>query len=420
MKYVYAILAVLLTVSVSANAVIVQTIKLKDGSELSGYIKQQNLDGTMIISSDRAVVCLANSDNSVSISTGTNYGEESLSEAWIEWAEKYDEFEGVKGNRKLLLNDVSVKGGNSATKVKILERGAVVKYLQLEKGVEFSVKWDDVVSIKGERRPKNALSGIDRIFQLKSGVTVEGQYAEETDSTISLYLSNGEIQTYKTLDVVKYTYKAINPNQSIFEQSPLLDVVTCKNGTPPIKGIITEQNYLSNSDEQNYIIVRQEGDIISSIKISDIKNVRKEDNGDKYVPKYDILLSEGDVVVNRGEVVFVNVKENESRIVLDSISRKVTIPVGKGGVTEICVEYRNSNYINVEMFQLVKLTTMKVKKDTIYSFTYKDLASDAVYKATSIETSKNKTTKAVYKVDHSGKFALYDSKSKRAIPVIVK
>lgn len=420
MKRICAILVGLLAVGGVANAVIVQTIKLKDGTELSGYIKQQNLNGTMTISADKAIVCIDNSHNKVSISAGTNYDEASLSEAWIEWAEQNDEFEGLKGNRKLQLNDVSMAGGGSANKVKILERGAVVKYLRLDKGVEYKVKWADVVTIKGERRPKNALSGIDRIFQLKNGTTVEGQYAEETDSTISLYLNNGEVQTFKTLNVVKYTYKPINPNQNIFEQSPLIDVVTCKNGAT-VTGIITEQNYLSNSDEKNYIIVRQDGDVISSIKISDIKTVRKEDNSSRYKPKYDILLSEGDVVVNRGEVVFVGVKESDSGIVLDSISNKVTIPFGQGKETEISVEYRNSNYVNVEMFQLVRVrTTENKKKVKTYSFTYKDLASDAVYKATSIETSKNKTTKAVYKVDSKGLYALYDSKSKKAIPVIVE
>lgn len=417
MKKIFAIVVTLLALSGVANAVIVQTIKLKDGSELSGYIKQQNLDGTMTIATDRAVVCLINSNNKVSISSGTIYGEETLNEAWIEWAERHDEFEGVKGNRKLMLNDVTTAGGKSANKVKIIERGSVVKYLQLTKD-EYNVKWNDVVAIKGERRAKNALSGIDRIFQLSSGATVEGQYAEETDSTISLYLSNGEVQTFKTLDVVKYTYKAINPNQSLLEQSPLIDVVTCRNAAV-VKGIIVEQNYLSNRDDENYILVRQEGDAIQSIKISEIKNLKKEENS-KYDPKYDILLNEGDVVVNRGEVVYVNVAEDENKVVLDSMSYKVTIPVGQGSVTEISLEYRNSNYVNTEMFQLVKLTKTQQKKGYIYSFTYKDLVSGAAYKAMSIETSKNKTTKAVYKVDKKGCFALYDARTKRAIPIYIK
>ncbi|MBQ3769509.1 MAG: hypothetical protein II866_11035 [Prevotella sp.] len=415
MKKILSIIAFALGFAGSAEAVIVQKIYLKNGSVLSGYIQKQEGNGNLTFHTDIAEICLKSKD--ATISNEKNYNIKDLGKAWIDWAEKNDEFEGVGDSRTLMLADVSSKN-KSVSRVKILERGEVVKYLEMAPNT-YRIAWKDVVSIKGEPRSKTALSGINRIYQLKSGMEFEGQYAEENDSVLTLYLNNRVRQSFKINDVVKYTFRPINPNQDIFAQSPLLDIVKTKSGAET-KGIIIEQNYTSDKDSENYFLVQQQSGAIQSIKLSDIAETRKEENP-KYDPKYDILLKEGDVVINRQEVALVNIKEQGDNIVFDSLSNKVVIDREANNNTKVTVEYRSANGSNLEAYQLVKVSkyTDKKGKESYYYFSYRDLVNATVRPA-SLETSVNHTTKAEYIVGGQGVFALYDAKSKKAIPFTIK
>lgn len=415
MKKILSIIAFALGFAGSAEAVIVQKIYLKNGSVLSGYIQKQEGNGNLTFHTDIAEICLKSKD--ATISNEKNYNIKDLGKAWIDWAEKNDEFEGVGDSRTLMLADVSSKN-KSVSRVKILERGEVVKYLEMAPNT-YRIAWKDVVSIKGEPRSKTALSGINRIYQLKSGMEFEGQYAEENDSVLTLYLNNRVRQSFKINDVVKYTFRPINPNQDIFAQSPLLDIVKTKSGAET-KGIIIEQNYTSDKDSENYFLVQQQSGAIQSIKLSDIAETRKEENP-KYDPKYDILLKEGDVVINRQEVALVNIKEQGDNIVFDSLSNKVVIDREANNNTKVTVEYRSANGSNLEAYQLVKVSkyTDKKGKESYYYFSYRDLVN-AMVRPASLETSVNHTTKAEYIVGGQGVFALYDAKSKKAIPFTIK
>ena len=415
MKKVLSILVFALSFVGTAEAIVVQKIYLKDGSVLSGYIQKQENNGDLTFHSDNAEICLKSAD--ATISNEKNYNVKDLNKAWVEWAEKNEEFEGVGDSRTLLLADVTAKS-KTVARVKILERGEVVKYLEMTPNT-YLIPWKEVVSIKGERRPKTALSGINRIYQLKSGMEFEGQYAEENDSMLTLYLSNRVRQSFKINDVIKYTFRPINPNQDIFAQSELLDIVKAKNGSET-KGIIIEQNYTSNKDAENYFLIQQQSGAIQSIKLSEIVETRKEENP-KFDPKFDILLKEGDVVVNRKEVDVVAIKEDGDNIVLDSISEKVVIDKDPHNNTKVIVEYRNASGANIEAYQVVKVKKEadKKSKDIVYSFSYRDLVN-ATYRPVSIETSVNHTTKAEYIVGGNGVFVLYDAKNKKAMPFVIK
>ena len=130
------------------------------------------------------------------------------------------------------------------------------------------------------------------------------------------------------------------------------------------------------------------------------------------------MLNNGDVVINRKPVNFVKVVEEDDVLVLDSIG-KMALKTDASGKAQITVEYRLDDNAGLEAFQLVKVTETKVKKQMIYSFSYKDLVN-AVTHAIKIETSVNKTTKAEYELYRKGVYALYDAKKKRAIPFIVQ
>lgn len=404
-----------LAIAGSAEAVIVQKIYLKDGSVLSGYIQKQDDNGNLTIHSDVAEICLKSSQ--ATISNEKNYTVGELDKNWVEWAEKNEAFEGTGNQRTLYLADVTSKS-KTVAKVKIIERGELVRYLEMSPDI-YTIPWKDVLAIKGEKRCKTALSGINRIFQLKSGMEFEGQYAEETDSLLTLYLNNGIRQSFKINDVIKYTFRPINPNQDIFAQSELLNIVKTKNGNET-KGIIIEQNYTSAKDSENYFLVQQPSGAIQSIKVSDILETRKEENP-KFNPKFDVLLKEGEVLINRQEVVMTGITEKGENSVLDSLSEKVVIKKDPQNNTRVTVEYRNANGANIEAYQVVKVNKIENKKEkkTMYGVSYRDLVNSTI-RPVSIETSVNHTTKAEYIVGGQGTFALYDAKNKKAIPFIIK
>ena len=404
-----------LAIAGSAEAVIVQKIYLKDGSVLSGYIQKQDDNGNLTIHSDVAEICLKSSQ--ATISNEKNYTESELDKNWVAWAEKNEAFEGTGNQRTLYLADVTSKS-KTVAKVKIIERGELVRYLEMSPDI-YTIPWKDVLAIKGEKRCKTALSGINRIFQLKSGMEFEGQYAEETDSLLTLYLNNGIRQSFKINDVIKYTFRPINPNQDIFAQSELLNIVKTKNGNET-KGIIIEQNYTSAKDSENYFLVQQPSGAIQSIKVSDILETRKEENP-KFDPKFDVLLKEGEVLINRQEVVMTGITEKGENSVLDSLSEKVVIKKDPQNNTRVTVEYRNANGANIEAYQVVKVNKIENKKEkkTMYGVSYRDLVNSTI-RPVSVETSVNHTTKAEYIVGGQGTFALYDAKNKKAIPFIIK
>ncbi len=415
MKKILSIMVAALAIAGSAEAVIVQKIYLKDGSVLSGYIQKQDDNGNLTIHSDVAEICLKSSQ--AIISNEKNYTVGELDKNWVEWAEKNEAFEGTGNQRTLYLADVTSKS-KTVAKVKIIERGELVRYLEMSPDI-YTIPWKDVLAIKGEKRCKTALSGINRIFQLKSGMEFEGQYAEETDSLLTLYLNNGIRQSFKINDVIKYTFRPINPNQDIFAQSELLNIVKTKNGNET-KGIIIEQNYTSAKDSENYFLVQQPSGAIQSIKVSDILETRKEENP-KFDPKFDVLLKEGEVLINRQEVVMTGITEKGENSVLDSLSEKVVIKKDPQNNTRVTVEYRNANGANIEAYQVVKVNKIENKKEkkTMYGVSYRDLVNSTI-RPVSVETSVNHTTKAEYIVGGQGTFALYDAKNKKAIPFIIK
>lgn len=428
-------------VMTASNAVVVQQMVLKNGTVLYGYIQQQDGNGTMTFHTDKAIVSV---DNYIVSVNDDVRSENSLDDKWKEWAEDNDAYASRNGDNELVLNNLSfhkydnpndsvayiskkkddwgfedylAETGKVIRGVKVLERGVKVKYVELTPNT-YVVSWDDVFSIKADRRAKNALSGIDRVYQLKSGLTVEGQYAEETLNTMGLYLKGGMTQTFNLDDVVKFNLRPINSTQDIFEQSELLDVIRRKNGGE-LRGLIIEQSQTSGKNAEKYFLIRQPNGTTESVLVSTITELRKEENP-QFNPKYDVILKAGETMLNGTLVKNVRVQETEDGLVLDSVMTNVTVLMpSASSVESVVLQYRLPNGGNAEQYQLAKVQSMKKKKEVCYGFSYKDLAA-ASSRPLSVETSVNNTTRAEYKVSAAGVYALYDARSKTAITFEVK
>lgn len=399
----------------NASAIVVQKVHLKDGSVLNGYIEKQDVNGLLNISTDNAIICVKS--DSVTIANEQMYSESELNEAWIQWATENDAFQIQNDVKKLALCDIIIKDGKNQThytKVRILEKGTgtITKFLEMIPN-KHTCKWSDVEKVCADKRSKTELSGVNRTYQLRKGSAFTGEYAEETDSTLSLYLNDGSVMTFKTNDVIKYTFSPINPNQSLFEQTSLVDVVE-SNST--IEGIIVEQSYTSHNDSVNYIVVQQDNGTRQEIKIADIKSTSKKLNP-SYKPLTDILLSPNEFVVNRKSVEFFDVTEHGDYLLLEKfVADSLKKDMEFTSSTQIIVECNMENDVHkVQQIKLVKMKPIQLKKKTtFYGFSYKDLVS-SVYSPSNVETSVNKTTKIVYQIKESGYYALYDSNGKKAI-----
>lgn len=411
-----------------AKAIVVHRVLLKNGTVLNGYIHDVS-NGIIVFQSDDASIVadifgLEVSDKIVKA--------DRLDSVWVDWANKMDAFEGSNDDRTLTLSDITFAGNTQAdskdakgfayyllqkgrvSDVRVLERGAQVKYRELAPN-KYSFTWDDVTCVTIDRRSKTALSGIDCVYQLRSGQTFEGQKAGETKNTLSLYMPNGSVRSFNMDDVVKITYRAVNPAQDIFEQSELLDVIGT--GTNVYKGIIIEQNYSSSKNSDNYILLQQESGVVQNIKMSQITSTQWEVNP-RFAPLTDVILKVGQLMVNRKEFQFVGVIEKDDIMTLDSLCKSNELVV-QSNSTPITVEYRVPEGNNVEVYQLVKVTPTTVRKKTAYCFSYKDMVN-AIYRPKSVNTSVNHTTKAEYIIDGVGTYALYDTKKHRAVPISVK
>lgn len=436
------LLSIILATALSyAHAIVVQKVFLKNGTELNGYIQQQDGKGNITFRSDNALVCISG----INASTPERvYSIGQLPKEWVDWATKNDAFKGAGNERTLTLNDItftktasnepadsaavdeedetSKKGSNgntfsktflnthsSVSMVKVLEKGVVVKYLELTPSTYYFT-WDDVDRIVADKRPKTMLSSIDRIYQLADGREVRGQYAGESKNTLSLYTSDGMVETYDIDKVSKYFYKPVNPNQNIFEQSPLLDVVKTKAGE--YRGVIVERNFTKGN---YYLVLQQQSGSSQSIKFADIITMSKEPNSG-YKPQTDIILKNGEVLINRIHADSVNVTRKGSNLVLADSNIKVAL---EGGTTKITLEYNNPQKKSADNLILVRLTNTSNGKKAVYGFST-DIFEMKKYSSTHSETSVNNTTKVEYTIPGQGSYAFYDQETKKAMPFTVK
>lgn len=414
LKHIFFI-ALLLQGSAIANATIIQKLFLKNGSELEGYISMQRPGKDFTFTAERAIIFMPGKEIKSIIDHDVNVKQ--LSPAWVEWAEKNDAFVGLGDNRVLSLSDI-VTDGKTISKVRILEKGAKIKYLEMNDNA-YSLNWDTIAVVKADIRSKIALTGINRIYKLEDGQEYEGQYVEEVPGkTLSLFRDNGVIEVFETDKVVKYSMRKINPNQDLFEQSELLDILQLKNSSI-LKGIIIEQNFSNKVPSDNYLLLQTEGGTTQSVKLDDINEYRKEVNP-KFKPLFDILLREGELVINRQYTNVLNVKEEGSYITIPKDTCLVVLD-SKQPSTNVVIETQFADNVQnptLEIVKVKKIINKKQKKDFL-GFTFEDIVKSNIQPRL-VETSVNKTTRLEYAISGEGLYVIYNPKEKTAIPFRIK
>lgn len=408
----FALIAGLATASAQDNL----TVVLKDGTELTGFISRQRPGENFTFSTSKAVVLLPSKDvksivdNEVKVS--------SLSPEWKAWADENDAYDGIGNNKTLLLSDIITQKG-SINRVRVLEKGAKVRYLELSPNT-YSLNWDTISVVRAEKRPKLLLSGINRRYKLASGMEYEGQYVEEVPGeTMSLLRDNGVVEVFNTEEVMKDNRFKINPNQTLLEQSDLIDIVQMKNGSSH-RGVIFERNY-SESDEitNDYLLIQLDNGTTMSLNLADVVEYRKEKNPN-YKPLTDIELEDGTGAINRKIAPLLPTKDISGIVTVDIDSLSIT--VAPTTPLNITAEFNMDN-AKAQQLKLIRVRKYQDKKGktNYYGFTYEDMVKNAIIPK-SVETSVNGISKLEFTLPNggSGIYGVYDPLTNKIIIFQIK
>lgn len=416
-KQLLAILFVLVCI-IPARGINTQTQKLhlKDGSILEGYVSVQRPGKDLVFSTVRAVVVI--DSKKVKSITNEDIIETKLEKAWVDWANEHDAWKYMGNGKHLSLSNIVTESGKVYSHVFVEQRGLQVRFVQ-QTNDNYTLSWDDIDKITVDKRPRTVLSGIDRIYKLTSGMEYKGQYAGEIPGKLlNIYSEDGTVVSLDPYTVTKYSMVKLNPDQSLFEQSELLDEVKTNNGS--YTGLIIEQNYNDNKPEENYMLIAQENGNTVSVKNSNIQEFRKIRNEKNCNIKTDIILGEGEMLINRQEIQKTTVREEKQRLVLDSLKSQVAVK-REAGSAMILFEANLKDSRLTSQIKIVKVSTATIKEkkkmNNILFFTYEDLVKNAIVPE-KVETSVNQTTRMNFKVSTPGLYVVYDG-SKVVIPFAV-
>ncbi len=414
--------------SITASAQSNLHVYLKDGTVLNGFFASQttnveNKTATMETTSAIVVVhtsgdlakhnVLGNKTFQSVNSYLANVNE--LSEEWRKWGEEHNAIEGTGSNATMMMSDI-VLDGYMARRVRLLEQGERVKYLELSHNT-YSFKIEDIAKIEAEPRNKLQISGINRRYKMKNGEVFEGQYVEEiAGRSISLLMDDGVNRVINRNNVMKYNCLGINPDQNVFEQSELLDIIKLKDGSS-YKGIIIESNYFeADKKSKEYMLITLENGMTQSIETSMVTEYCKEINP-RYAPIVDIDIKPGQILVNGNEVSKRKMKEAGNIIIVDVDSTTTKAITDSKLTVTVAMKVDSQSNTNFSLVRLTKYVDKK-SKNSVYGFTYEDLVKNCII-ADKTETNSKGTMQISYVVPEEGYYAFYDSSDKTIIPIWV-
>lgn len=398
-----------------AKAQIVQTMYLKNGSTLHGYLRSQKSSGSIVFSSEKAEIVV--DGQKVKNITGKKVGFNSLPDEWKTYA---DENELLDKKREMTLS--SIDTGSMINNVLILEQGKIMKYIELKH--DYALHLDDVAIVEYAPRDEMLLTGINRTLTMKSGnlvTTVTGQCIKEVPGkVICLLKEDGVVESIDMDALEKDNSIKNNPNQSIFEQSKLLDEIRTNDDGKVYTGIITERNYeLSN---YCFVITMKTGDVESTqtIWMENVNEICKLPNPD-YKEVRDIQLNPGQIMVNRNEAELETINENNGAFMVTPKMKRMALKLeDKELVVDIEANFKNEKDAADNYFIKTKQFSNKDKKrkDSFY-FTYRDMIESALSPIETL-TSMNNTTKISYKLKEKGTYAFYNSTTKKVVVIEVQ
>ncbi|MBR1514438.1 MAG: hypothetical protein IJ622_09130 [Bacteroidales bacterium] len=410
MKKQLMIIALAVGFMLPTKAQIVQTMKLENGSELYGYMKTQKPGSACTFHAEEAVVVLDGAK--VKSINGKKVAYNNLSEEWKHYADE-------KGtlDKKREMNMSAIDTGAIINDVFVLEQGRTVRYVELKR--DYVLHWDEIAFVESEPRDEMLISGINHLMKMKDGHEVYGQNIKEIPGeTTTILREDGVKESVEKNDIIKDNFIKNNPDQSIFEQSKLLDEIRMKDGTV-YTGIITEQNY--EQSPYFFIMTMMSGSVETtvSLRMKDVAEYGKIVNPD-YREVRDILLNPGQILVNGNEAELVKLSEQSNGYVVAPSAKRVNLKQ-EGHNLEVTIQANFKDEKEAKDNYFIKTRTYENDKKRAgwYYFKYKDLIESSIQPNES-GTSLNNTTKATYTVTSKGVYVFYNSNTKKAVVIVVE
>jgi len=384
-----------------------ETITLKDGTIIKGYISKQDLrEGKAEITYSELTTNVKVSDILNEVTLKKDYDD--LSDAWKAWAVTHNKFVNEGGRKTLRMTSMVIPGHNKNDYV-ILERGT--KYLKcftISDGV-IERQVSDIYCIQKAERNSTLLTDVDDIIKTDTksicGVILE-QYP---GIQIKIWDKNdGSIHIVNYNEIRSIGKAAFNSDYSIWEQTPYLDRLITENGKGE-EGIIIE-NGLAGDVNLVFATPAGKGEMTRQYSYKDIKGISKSINRD-YKPLYDIILPEGESRINRDSVItFATINEYQymgpfQLYYLDSKEDSTAVTINTKDVT---IETNTPDISDVYVFKGTKRTaTDNEKKDQIelYTYTFADLFQSDIDVKKNITI--NGTTKLEFTLPDYGEYFVY-------------
>lgn len=396
----------------SAKAQNVQTLYLKNGSQLHGYMKSQKPGNNCIFCAEFAEVVL--DGQKVKKVAGKKVEYDNLPDEWKAYADDNGLME-----KKKELTISSIDTGAMINNVLVLEQGRIVKYIELKH--DYMLRWKQIGAMEYAQRDELLLSGVNHMLKIKSGDatrTVTGQCIKKIPGALTFILGeDGVIESIETKDIVKDNIVPNNPNQTVFEQSVLLDMVKMKNGDAHT-GVIIENNYEENPN--CLLIVEKTGEEETStmLKMSDVVEYAYIPNPD-YVEIRDIVLDSGQIQVNRNEALWVQLAEEKGKFIIYPEMERVSLTLEDKGL-DVCIEanFKDSTENQDNYLILTRKFANDKKRADLSFFTFRDMIESNVSAYENV-TSMNNTTKISFKITSKGLYVFYNSGTKKAVLIEV-
>lgn len=395
-----------------------ETIRLKDGTEYTGYISRQNYaDGTGEITYSRFTRSIAVEDI---LSRMTDNREvEKLSAEWLDWARENDKLETLRNVSYLPLTHMAVKGDVARDYYVLLSGTKQVRCFSISAG-KAKISMADIESVRKPERENTLLTDINDVLQTETRTYTGVIREQQPGARITIW--NDADRTLYAIDYAEIRSvgkSAFNPDYPIWEQAACLERLHFKGGWSTEPGLIMESGFGADINLL-FAVPAGKGSDVRQYKYEDIASVEKLPNPG-YAPRYDVILSEGEARINRdstlvaseiltiGDMFLLNPEKTETVATVTDPS--VTIETHLSGAFDVYVAKSVSSQWAESTYRahIEGLKVPKPKKDepviTLEVFTYKSLfESDIDVKRSE---SMNGTIKLEFTLPEPGVWFVY-------------
>lgn len=263
---------------------------------------------------------------------------------------------------KLILMDGSMVEG----RITVQHPGKDLVFVQEEQETVYPM--EDILAIERSQRSNDDLSGLDDVIETRGGKIYKGQIVKQLlGKSVYLREDHGVVQIIKNEEIACQKKEKLNQEQSLFEQTPFLDVVITPDGT--WQGVIVLQDYGSD-EEASFLCVEDSDGQQQKVEIAAITEMQRIPN-DSYAPIKEFVVGDDEVFFNRNLAMaakYTNDKNADFRIKRETLQAPViTFSPEEPLVIEV------QDVADYQQGALVRATVQDTGKKEALVFSYQDL-----------------------------------------------